>query len=198
MAGGFGSKFDPKNYKPKNNGFTSEILKSTGFPSPNSSLPESQKEFSLRGVLGLGQSIEFGQTRQTSPENKTNLLFSHLEEEHLSLINEQTQAVKKEIEAIRSEIAILVKESQHLDTEIVKVALEPTTDNNQYQLNLLQRIRMLIINFRRNISESANWLHLFQTKKRKKNTFWTNVKKKQGGGEQYLFSGEHSASRSAT
>lgn len=198
MAGGFGSKFDPKNYKHKNNGFTSEILKDTGTSNSSPSTPESPKEFSLRGVLGLGQSIELTKSRQPSSEKQGNLLFSHLEKEHQSIIHNHDQAIQKEIESIRSEIALLVESSEQLDTEIAKVALEPSIDNSQYQLNFLQRMRTLIVNLRKNISESTNWLYLFQTKKKKRNAFWNNVKKKQGGGEQYLFSSEHSTARSAT
>lgn len=197
MAGGFRSKFDPKNLKHNNSGFTSEFLKSSGGNKVSSHSPETPKKVSFSGILGLGQSIEFD-NKKPFPENNSNLIFSHLEQEHQALNQNLDQEVQKEIDSIRVEISKLIQVTQNLDVEIEKVALDSHIDTNQYQLNFLQRIRMILINFRKNISESTNWLHLFESKKRKKNAFWNNVKKKQGGGEQYLFSNEHSAARSAT
>lgn len=59
-----------------------------------------------------------------------------------------------------------------------------------YYENLIQTIQLLAQNSQAH--ESSLW---HQTQKRKRNCFWNNTKK---GGGQYLASGEHSASRSAT
>ncbi|MGI5840807.1 MAG: DUF5660 family protein [Patescibacteria group bacterium] len=195
MAGGIGPKQDPKNYKYKNNGFTSEFLKSHGdSKQPESQLPSKSK---LSGILGLGQTIEINQKSENSDWTK-NFLANHLEQEHQTFIKSHDQEIQKEIEEIRTEIRRLSQTTESLNNEIEKTVLSSEVENySQYELNFLQRLKMLIVNFRKNISESTNWLQLFQTKKRKRNAFWSNVKKKQGGGEQYLFSGEHSASRSA-
>jgi hypothetical protein len=65
---------------------------------------------------------------------------------------------------------------------------------SEYQLNFFQRIKMIIINFRKNITEAGVWLESFNHKKGKKNAYRNKSK---SGGQKYTDSGEHSAARSA-
>ncbi len=191
MAGGFGLKQSPKNKSfnlKKNN---SEILKEF----PDNSIPQKPK---LSGTLFPGQSINLNQTEQQPKTNFTReFLAKTVNQEHAIFINQHSQEIKQSIEDLRTEIKKLVVSTQSLDQEIVQAAAQNIPETNDYQVNFLQRIKNLIIQFRQNIDESCVWLQNFNHKKSRKNAFWGNVRNKKGGGEQYLFSGEHSVARSA-
>lgn len=190
MAGGFLTKSNNKPVVHKINGFSGEIIKGTNEEAP-------KKKIGLMGILGLGQSVEIGK-----PAKKWGNEFfpglNHLQQEQNAIQKDQQSELKKSIEALRSEIKKLVKTTENLNTDVEKIANDPVVEINEYQLNFLNRVRAFVANLRKNLSQASTWLESFQTKKRKKNAFWGKVKNKKSGGEQYLFSGEHSAARSAT
>lgn len=191
MAGGFGSKLNPKsksfNLK-KNN---SEILKEF----PDTSVQNKPK---LAGTLFPGQSLHLNQ-----PENKpqtnwnSEFLSKPIPQEHAIFVNQHTHEIQQSINELKAEIKKLVTSTDNLNQEIVQATDQNIPESNEYQLNFLQRVRNLIVQFRQNIDESCIWLQSFNRKKSRKNAFWGNVRNKKNGGEQYLFSGEHSVSRSA-
>lgn len=191
MAGGFNIKSNSKSKFPKQNSFGNEVVKESKTP----------PKFRLSGILGMGQSVDINKQKQPEkPQINWEKEFfghiSHLQREEQTLFNSHQKEVQKAIEEIRDEIKKLVSSSQDLSEEIENIALEPIVEFNAYQLNFLQRIKNIIITFRKNISEASCWLDSFKHKQKRK-AFWNNVKNKKGGGEQYLFSGEHSAARSA-
>jgi hypothetical protein len=196
MAGGFG-KQDPKNNKFNSGGFNNEIFKFSGESSAQKPQEKASK-FKFNGVLHLGQTIGFDQEKPQSNTWKPEFLsVNHLKKEEESILKEQQLELKKSIDELRTEIKNLVNSTETLDTEVEQAVLMPVIEANKYQLSILQRLKILIINFTRNISEAGVWFESFKGKKQKRNAFWNNVKNKKNGGEQYLFSNEHSVSRSA-
>ena len=191
MAGGFGSKSDPKNKNliKKNN---SEILKEFSDSS------SSKSEIKPSGKLFLGQSIHLNQESQ--PNNSINwnreFLTKTANEAQPLFINQHHQEIQQAINEILTEIKKLELSTDNLSHEVVQATGQNIPEANEYQLKFLQRIRNIIIQFRRNIDQSCIWMESFNRKKSRKNAFWNKTKSK-NGGEQYLFSGEHSASRSA-
>ena len=190
MAGSFGFKPNQKskNFQKNNNG---EILKDL----PNSSTDKIFPQ--LFGTLFPGQSVEFN--KPETPKNNINWTqeFLTVNQEQTVFINKNTQEVEQAINQLRLEIKKLIQGTQDLDIEVQQAVFQETTEVNQYQLKFLERIKIFIINFRKNISEASSWLEGFNHKKNKKNAFWGKVRNKKSGGEQYLFSSEHSVSRSA-
>ena len=193
MAGGFVIKPNQKgktfNIK-KNN---SEILKEF----PDKAILNKPK---LSGILFPGQSVRLNSAEENKPNTinwNREFLTKPINQEHAIFVNQHSQEVKQAIDQLKDEIKKLVISSENLSQEVVQAAQQNTPDNNEYQLNFLQRIKHLIINFRQNIDESCIWFQNFNRKKSRKNAFWGNVRNKKGGGEQYLFSGEHSVARSA-
>ena len=191
MAGGFGSKLNPKNKSfnlKKNN---SEILKEF----PESSGKNKPK---LSGTLFPGQSFHPNQ-QESKPQTNWNseFLVKPIVQEHAVFVNQHTQEVSQAIREIKAEIQKLVLSTQNLNQEIVQAVEQNIPEANEYQLNFLQKLQNLIVQFRQNIDESCIWLQSFNRKKSRKNAFWGNVRNKKNGGEQYLFSGEHSVARSA-
>ncbi|MBP6891605.1 hypothetical protein KBB92_01615 [Candidatus Shapirobacteria bacterium] len=188
MAGGKTNmaKFDPKQvnlYKQ-----SQEILKDS------QSAPE--KKFSLSGILGLNQTIEINSQEpdQTPKINwSQEFLLSNTEKQ---ITAKRDQDLSQALEEIRQEIKKLVSSTNDLDKEIENVVLENIPEVSEYQINFLTRIKNFILNFRQNIDEAQNWLATFNTKKKKRNYYWSTARNKKQGGEQYLTSSEHSASRS--
>ena len=191
MAGGFGFKLNPKNKNliKKNN---SEVLKDF----PDSSVKKSTPRFS--GTLFPGQSIDINPSKNETKINwSQEFITKSITQEQSLFINQHNNEIQKAINELHLEIQNLVKSTENLDQEVVHTATQNIVENNQYQINFLKRIKNLIIKFRQNIDQSCLWLDSFTHKKSRKNAFWGNVRNKKGGGEQYLFSGEHSVSRSA-
>ena len=184
MAGG------TKKLIKKNN---SEILKDFS----DSFQPKPEKK--LSGILFPGQSLNLKQEKQ--PNNDINwnreFLSKTVNQEQPLFINQHHQEIQQAINEILSEIKKLKITTDNISHEIIQASDQNIPEANEYQLKFLQRIKNIIIQFRQNIDQSCIWMESFNRKKSRKNAFWGNVHNKKNGGEQYLFSSEHSASRSA-
>lgn len=192
MAGGLGFKINPKNknFNKKNN--NSEVLKN----SPD--YYSQSKTKNLSGTLLPGQSVDINPSQKEPKINWSHEYTTKPISTELSLfVNHHSQEIKNEIDNLRLEIKKLVQSTQNLDHEITQVIEQNIPQANEYQLSFLQRIKKIIISFRQKVDESSLWLNSLNHKKSRKNAFWGNVKNKKSGGEQYLFSSEHSVSRSA-
>lgn len=188
MAGGFGQKPNSKNKSFTKTGLNSEIFKD--FPANST-----EKKINS-GVLFPGQSVDLSKPKAESINWNKEFLFKSIQVEQQTIVNRQSQELTSEINEIRLEIKKLIDTTDNLDQEIISISLEEISENSQYQLNFLSRIKILIQNFRKNISEAGVWMESFTHKKSRRNAFWGKARNKKSGGEQYLFSGEHSASRS--
>lgn len=193
MAGGFGSKFDPAKFKIQKNGLSNEFDHQASKPS---SSPDS-KTFSIRGILGLGQSIELSRPSRPAPE-KILLGPSHLEQELVQLESQEKAELKKIIEQLQDEIKSMKAALGQLDKSTEILIETPVIEINAYQLNFLSRLRLFISSLAANINQANLWLESFNQKKKKKNYFWSMAQNKKKGGQQYMFSNEHSAARSGT
>jgi hypothetical protein len=188
MAGGYGSKQNPKNKSfTKNN--SSEILKDFPDSSANKKSP------SLFGTLFPGQSIELNKKETvTNIHWNREFLVKSTSQEQTIFVKNQSQEIEKAINELRLEIKNLVQTTENLNQEIKQTVDQNVAEISQYQLKFFERIKMFIVNFRKNINEASIWLESFNHKKSKKNAFWNKSK---AGGQKYQESGEHSASRSA-
>jgi len=199
MAGGPLSKLDPKLQQAFKNSFGSEVLKdSQGQAGP--ARPDPKPIFSLRGILGLGQAVELNRQSDHLQSQKDKVLFgiSHLEKEQRYLSDHKQKELEKTIKSLQEEIQKLIKTTQDLDHNVEIAATQTVAEPSEYQITFFQRIQRFIANVRKNISEAGAWLESFGKKKKKRNYFWSTARDRKKGGEQYLFSNEHSAARSAT
>jgi len=167
MAGGILFKSNPKK-QVRNNESNNEILKESGAKNRD-----------------VGKEKEF-----------VKYFLQQLQKEQQMVYDRKQMDVKKEIESLQAEIKNLKNATEELNTEVEKALDSNIYEFNDYQLHFLERIKRIVVELRKDIGQAGNWFECFNTKKRKKNCFWNNVKSKKGG-DQYLQSGEHSASRSA-
>jgi len=194
MAGGFGSKFDPAKFKLQKNGLSNEFDHQA---SQTASSPDS-KSFSIRGVLGLGQSVELSRPSVPSSEKKILLGPSYLEQELAQIESQEKAELKKIIEQLQDEIKSMKAALGQLDSTAEQLISNPVVEVNSYQLTFLSRLRAFMSSLAANINQANMWLDSFNQKKKKKNYFWSMAQNKKKGGQQYMFSNEHSAARSGT
>lgn len=190
MSGGMKGSFNPKKHQTNKIFNSNEVLKED---SGSNTSDKKVTKFSLKGVLGLGQSVEINKSKPK--ENFFGL--NHLVQEQNILFDQRQRELKQAIEDLRLEIKKLARSAENLNNvEAVKTVNSPIVEINEYQINLLTRIKNFIVDMRQNINEAGLWMEAFASKKKKKNHFWNKVKNKKQGGDQYLFSNEHSVARS--
>jgi hypothetical protein len=193
MAGGFGVSSHLKNQKLGKN-LSSEALQD----SPEIDSAKKPAKLSLKGILGLGQSVDINHSANQAEKQSHELFYglNHLAQEQKVLFNQHQKELEKELVELRDEIAKLAQATDNLESDVANIALSNISEANEYQINFLTRIRRFIEVMRKDITSADLWIEAFAAKKKKRNMFWNNVKDKKKGGDQYLFSNEHSAARS--
>ena len=153
------------------------------------------KTTGLRGILGLGQSTEINR----SPANYGAELYqpSHLQHEATLLLQQDNQELKKTIAELVEQIKALSTASKNTQKEIEKISLEENPEPSTYKVNFLKRLVTYLKQVTKNINQAGEWASMFSIRCKQRGKFWNNVKNKKTGGEQYLFSNEHSSARSA-
>jgi hypothetical protein len=200
MAGGLTHKQqnNSKKYK-KNTGVNSEII-SNLFGSE----PKNTKK-SFNGVLELNKSINLGDSRQQQEQDKKELaqknaefikqFFHSFQKEQEILYSQKEQEIKKELQELQEEIKKLIKTTENVQKDVENAIETNVVEYTEYQVNFFTKLKTFIINLRKNIEEADIWFESCNNKKRKKNCFWNTSQK--GKNQQYMQSGEHTASRSA-
>ncbi len=158
--------------------------------------PDARPKLTLSGVLfGPGKS-EAKPTEKKSFSGEF-LPVQNIVKEQKVLFDLKEQAVKREIDQILGDIRSLIGQVKEIQSDIASAAINPPVETNQYQVNFLSRIRIMVQFLLKNIREAGEWSAQFSQKsKKKKNMFWNMAKDKKKGGQQYMESGEHSVSRS--
>lgn len=153
-------------------------------------------KFSLGGILGLNQTIELN---KSTVENKSEkVIFAtprHLETEAQQIRAEETSRTEQAVKELLSEIKKLLSNTQNATQELIVAADAPVVEANEYELTVLQRLANVIRLVTRSVGEVCLWAESFNSKKKKKNFFWKKSLNKKGG-QAFMFSDEHSASRS--
>jgi len=187
MAGGTIAK-DLKNKKG-----TTQLLSGQNSPEFVNNNTQTTKTNGLRGILGLGQSAEISKSSNIGKE-----LYqpSHLEREATLLVHQDNQELKKTISELVEQIKSLTHAAKTTQKEIEKIGLEENPEPSIYKVNFLQRLVNYLKNVTKNINQAGEWANLFAIRCKQRGKFWNNVKNKKAGGEQYLFSSEHSSARS--
>ncbi len=152
--------------------------------------------FSLRGILGLNQSVEIHKQEANKLWTKENFGLNIIGEQDRKALETKQHELESVVEQLKLEVKKLTVATSELDSNLSHATMESIPEANEYQVNFLARLKNLVIAFRRNINEASCWLDSFNSKKKKqKNSgYWKNLKSK--GGIKYLMSDEHSAARS--
>jgi hypothetical protein len=193
MAGALWPKPDPAKVKNAKFGLSNEFDHQAYKPPAS---PDS-KPFSLRGVLGLGQRVEFSKTSTPSTEKKIYFAPNHLEQELQVIQSQEKEELKKIIQDLQDEIKSMKMSLGQLNSSAAQLLAQPIVEVNKYQVSVLSRIKNFIASLITDINQASMWVDSFSQKKKKKNYFWSTAQNKKKGGQQYMFSSEHSIARSA-
>lgn len=191
MTGGIlNSKTDPKKSKTV---WGFNVNESINENSQNSA----PQKFSLRGILGLNQSVEIHQEKADKLWTKENFHLNIISEQDRKALENKQQELEAVVEQLKLEVKKLTIATSELDSDLSHATMENTPEINEYQVNFLTRLKNLVIAFRRNINEASCWVDTFNkknSKKQKNSGYWKNLKSK--GGTKYMMSDEHSVARS--
>lgn len=128
----------------------------------------------------------FYQAEQLRREEKE--LYSHRERE-----------LKLEVQTLQKEIKEALKAGQKVKKEIELAIEQSTAEPGAYHLAFLARLKSFVlklIDIRKNMEESAEWLAAWNQRSKKKGFFWATFASKKGGSK-FLLSSEHYLTRSA-
>jgi len=149
--------------------------------SPNNAFPQPKMPFNFSEYLKSRENTIRRQERQMAQQQRSaEKLVFHRKEEN----------AKKEIELIKAEIKKLILETGEMSAELQQAeqsVMTTTVEPGTYHLNFFDRIRRLIKLARKRVSESRNWLELFNSRKKTKSYYWGQVKK---SGTKFMLSHE--------
>lgn len=116
-----------------------------------------------------------------------------LEEERVYVEN-RTNELKLQIQAIHTEILKVAEVTPELSQEVRVAVYRAPGDPSSYELNFLQQLFELVRDFRIKIENASVWLSACNSRASKRNMWGQNYKKH---GGKYLLSSEHYLTRSA-
>jgi predicted RNase H-like nuclease (RuvC/YqgF family) len=104
------------------------------------------------------------------------------------LYTRKEKETQEQVKALQSDIQELAKSVNNLASGVQqaeRITLQETPVVGVYHLNFFVHLRKIIADLRTQIQESAIWLEAWNTKAKKKNHYWGNVKK---SGSKFLLS----------
>ncbi|MGI5826110.1 MAG: DUF5660 family protein [Patescibacteria group bacterium] len=111
-----------------------------------------------------------------------------LQRQEQVLYTREQKETQEQVKALQGEIQKLAKSVNTLASEVQqaeRIALLETPVVGTYHINFFVHLRKIIADLRVQIQESAIWLDAWNTKAKKKNYYWGNVKK---SGSKFLLS----------
>ncbi len=110
------------------------------------------------------------------------------------LFDRQTEETKAQIKAIQDELKALARDMASLGTSLQQAIEEEVVNPGAYHVSFFEKLRTFIVQLRKQVSESANWLEASSARKAAKNSYWGKVQKH---GTKYMLSDERSKATQA-
>lgn len=110
------------------------------------------------------------------------------------LFDRQAEETKAQIKAIQDELKALAKDMAGLGSSLQQAIEEEIVSPGAYHVSFFEKLRTFIVQLRKQVSESANWLEASAARKAAKGSYWGNVKKH---GTKYMLSDERSKATQA-
>lgn len=141
------------------------------------------------GELRPNQPINLSHEQERAPQ------ATHARQEFVrpAPIHEDQAVLKKQIEAVRSELKMLAISVKQLSNEMSRAINDIPVNPGIYHLNFMDRLRSVLRVLRENIEHSSAWLSLTTSRKQKKG-YWGMYKKH---GTTFGLSSERSVSTNA-
>jgi hypothetical protein len=205
--------FQPKPTKPKRHHASFiEALKSIGTATTTSLKDDVIKgtaSNAINSLIGSHQSTNtennfptYQSLEQYSPDSFSPEWFNQQNQENLGeerkrqrlkelnltpLYDRRQQEIEAQIKALRDELRLLAQELGQLGSS-VQIAIDQEIENpGTYHISYFEKLKKFIINLRKQVSQSANWLEISSQRKQAKRYYWGQVKK---SGTKYMLSSE--------
>lgn len=121
-------------------------------------------------------------------------LQRHREVNETKIFDRKEEEVKAKIAAIKEQLKLLIKELAGMDKELEKAIEEETVNPGTYHLNFFEKLRTFLLDLRKKVADSANWLEVSNQRKASQQGYWGNVKR---SGTKYLLSQERTLATQA-
>lgn len=119
----------------------------------------------------------------TRKQQESQVLFSFADEK-----------VRKEIEGVRSELAMLVKTMGKVEKQIENAIMDNVTEAGVYHLNYFQKLKSWIVFMRKSLEDSSAWLQMSAGRGKRQSYFWGQFSK---SGTKYSMSSERNVQMGA-
>ncbi|OGV91679.1 hypothetical protein A3A66_02070 [Microgenomates group bacterium RIFCSPLOWO2_01_FULL_46_13] len=120
-------------------------------------------------------------------------LRRHQEVIQTTIYNREEEETKRQIEGLQAELKLLAEELAKAGMVVDKVVDEEIVEPGTYHVNFFVKMREFLIQLRKRVVESRNWMALTAQRAKSKNYFWGQVKR---SGTKYLLSQERYMSTS--
>lgn len=114
-------------------------------------------------------------------------LERHREVVETKVFDRKELETKTKIRVIQEELQLLVKELAGMDQQLETAIEEEIANPGTYHLNFFEKLRRFLLDLRKRVADSANWLEISNQRKAAQQGFWGNVGK---SGTKYLLSQE--------
>jgi hypothetical protein len=121
-------------------------------------------------------------------------LQRHREISETKIFDRKEEEVKAKISAIKEQLQLLIQELAGMDKELEKAIEEEIVNPGTYHLNFFEKLRKLLLDLRKRVADSTNWLEISNQRKAAQQGFWGNVKK---SGTKYMLSQERTLATQA-
>ena len=148
------------------------------------------------GELSPGQTVDFGsmEEKATALEKQYWQKFyrqaEYLRQEEKGVHEAREQQIEAQVQSLQEELSQMAKAAQELEKQVQIASVQTTAKVGVYHIRYFEKLRHFIKAFRAKIEDSSAWLAAFNSRSRKKNYYWSQVKK---SGAQFMLSGERTA-----
>ena len=122
-----------------------------------------------------------------------------VEREIKNVYDSRERNLRADVQALKEEIGQVIKASQKLHHQAEIAVSQEVVNPGIYHINFFSKIKFLIqkvIQSKKNIEESVEWLQAQNQRGKKKGKFWSTFTSNKGGSK-FLLSSEHYLTRSA-
>lgn len=121
------------------------------------------------------------------------LKAAHKQSQEKVLFSFADESVKKEINEIRQELAMLVKSMGKVEQEIDNAIMQNVVDGGVYHVNFFKNLKAWIKFMQKSMNDASAWLQM-SSGRGKKSYYWGQAQK---SGTKFSMSSEHSVVRNA-
>jgi hypothetical protein len=140
------------------------------------------------GELKPNQSLNLEERQEGEQfRRQLNREFFQIRQEERLVFKQEEQKTQLQIKALQEELKNLAVATKDLVQEVEKAAKIEPVDPGVYHLHFFEKLKQTIITLRKKIEDSANWLALFNQRSKKKNYYWSQVRK---SGTKFMLSQE--------